>query len=169
VNKSPLAVIAIFFALDIVIAKFLPEAIKFHHVFILTAILILSSFIFSKNNLLFLSIASFAALLYINSDILPKDHIINFLGEESLKTEVVGIIRSPGLTRRPYYGKINSMYLFEIEGLKDNDEWLGVKGLAQIRIQTEKDYEYGDRLLVKGGDKEAIRGCHCEDEARNNL
>ena len=26
----------------------------------------------------------------------------------------------------------------------------GVSGLALIRIQTEKDYQYGDRLLVKG-------------------
>ena len=30
------------------------------------------------------------------------------------------------------------------------DEWIKVKGLALIRLQTEKDYGYGDRLLVKG-------------------
>ena len=149
-NKRPLAVIAIFFALGIIIAKFLPEAIKFHHVFALTALLILSSFIFSKNSLLVLSITSFAALLYINSNTLPNDHISQFLGEEKLKTAVVGVIRSPALARKPYYGKINSTYLFEIEALEKDGEWWKVKGVGQIRIQTEKDYAYGDRLLVRG-------------------
>ena len=149
-NKRPLAVIAIFFALGIIIAKFLPEAIKFHHVFALTALLILSTFIFSKNSLLVLSITSFAALLYINSNTLPNDHISQFLGEEKLKTAVVGVIRSPALARKPYYGKINSTYLFEIEALEKDGEWWKVKGVGQIRIQTEKDYAYGDRLLVRG-------------------
>ena len=49
--------------------------------------------------------------------------------------------------------RLTQTYLFEIEGIKDNDEWLGVNGLAQIRIQTEKDYAYGDRLLVRGSVK----------------
>ena len=146
-NKRPLAVIAIFFAFGIVIAKFLPDSIKFHHVFILTAFLILSSFIFSKNSLLVLSITSFAALLYINSNILPNNHIINFLEDGKLKTEVVGVIRSPVLTRRPYFGKINSSYEFDVEGQGTRDKRQGV---GRIRIQTEKDYRYGDRLFVKG-------------------
>ena len=33
-----------------------------------------------------------------------------------------------------------------MEQIKDRN----VQGLAQIRIETEKDYQYGDRLVVKG-------------------
>ena len=86
----------------------------------------------------------------------PNSHISHFLGEEKLKTGIVGIIKSPALTRKPYYGKINSTYIFELEAIKghsgktEENEWLGVKGLAQIRIQTEEDYGYGDRLVVRG-------------------
>ncbi|MBU4311442.1 MAG: hypothetical protein KJ706_01830 [Candidatus Omnitrophica bacterium] len=186
-NKRPLAVIAIFFIIGIVLARFLPGSVKFPHIFIVTLIFIIVSFIFSRidsrspfswgqvypresgggndngccqkiaNIFLLLSITSFAALLYLNSNIWPDNHISHFLGEEKLKTGIVGVIRSPALTRKPYYGKINSTYLFEVEGIKAEGsrleaegEWLGVTGLAQIRIQTEEDYGYGDRLFVRG-------------------
>jgi len=155
VNKRPLAIIAIFFILGIILARSLPDSIRFPLIFISTLIFILTSFIFSKyhkisNILLLLSITSFASLLYINSHIYSNNHISHFLAEEKLKTSIAGVIKSPVLTRKPYYGKINSTYLFEIEGVKVNEEWLGLEGLAQIRLQTEKDYAYGDRLLVKG-------------------
>ena len=154
-HKRPLAVIAVFFMLGIVLSKFLPDSLGFPHIFTVTLIFIALTLTLShkweKGNIfLLLSVTSFAALLYVNSNTFPNNHISHFLGEEKLKTNIVGIIRSPVLTRKPYYGKINSTYLFEIEGVKDNDEWAGVKGLAQIRMQTEKDYVYGDRLLVNG-------------------
>ena len=157
-NKRPLAVIAILFIIGIVLAGFLPGSIKFPHVFVITLIFILFSFIFSRyqkisNIPLLLLITSFASLLYLNSNIFPNNHISNFLGEERLKTSVVGVIKSPALTRKPYFGKINSTYVLEIEAVKDNGEWFGVNGLSQIRIQTEEDYGYGDRLLVRGAVK----------------
>ena len=186
--KRPLAVIAIFFIVGIVLARFLPDSVKFGHIFVVTLIFILTSFILSrmdsrfprtslrsvrgtrgndrvKNIFLLLSIISFAAFLYINSNAFPKNHISHILGEERLKTDIVGIIRSPALTRRPYYGKISSTYLFEIEAIKctsaqatsaQENVWLGVRGLSQIRIQTEKDYQYGDRLLVNGTVKRPV-------------
>jgi len=184
VNKRPIAVISVFFILGIVLARTLPLSIGFHHIFIITTASILSSFMFSRfkktsNIFLSLSVIFFAALLYLNSNFFPDNHIGHFLGEEKLKRDIVGIIKSPALTRRPYYGKINSTYLFEIEGIKDKgvrlrqaasalgfaglsteaegestsakaDEWYAVNGLGQIRIQREEDYQYGDRLLVTG-------------------
>jgi competence protein ComEC len=64
---------------------------------------------------------------------------------------MVGIIKSPAEARGVYFGKVSSRYLFEIEGMKrETFEWQAITGLALIRIQTEKDYQYGDRLLVKG-------------------
>ncbi|MBU0478718.1 hypothetical protein KKC91_09150, partial [bacterium] len=135
-DKRPLAVISVFFILGIVLARFFPDSIKFPHIFIITLIFILSSFIFSKrqkisNILLFLSIIFFAVLLYQNSTIFPKNHISHFLGEEKLKTGIVGIVKSPALTRKPYYGKINSTYIFELEAIKDNGQWWKVQGLSQ--------------------------------------
>lgn len=163
-NKRPLFVAAIFFVFGIVVAKYMPDSVGFLYIFIVTLIFILSSLIFSRfhkvsNIFLILSIIFFAILLYINSNTFPEDHISHFLGEDNLKTEIVGVIKSPAITRKPYYGKINSTYLFEIEAVKGQsaeglahgeDGWTKVTGLAQIRLQTEKDYRYGDRLLVKG-------------------
>ena len=167
-HKRPLAVISIFFIIGIVLARYLPDSVKFRHVFTVTLIFILSAFIFSRidsrfrgndkevpqlvgagriaNIFLLLSITSFAGLLYVNSNIFPANHISHFLGEERLKTNIAGIIKSPALTRKPYYGKINSTYLFDVEQIEDKS----VEGLAQIRIQTEKDYRYGDRLVMNG-------------------
>ena len=169
-HKRPLAVISVFFIIGIVLGRFLPESVKFSHVFVITLISIGISFMLSrkkasdeiasaasqprndsaKNIFLFLSIISFAALLYINSNTFPANHISRILGEEKLKTSIVGIIKSPALTRKPYYGKISSTYLFGLEAMLVNGEWFTVNGLSQIRVQTEKDYGYGDRLLVRG-------------------
>ncbi|NQT75034.1 MAG: DUF4131 domain-containing protein, partial [Candidatus Omnitrophica bacterium] len=162
-NKRPIAVICVFFISGIILARYLPCSIRFLHLFAAVSIFILASFIFSRyeklsNAFLFLSIIFFAALLYLNSNILPNSHINRFLGEEGLKASIIGTIRGPALTRRPYFGKINSTYLFEIEAIKQQatsdkrqgGAWVNVEGFAQIRIQTERDYVYGDRLLVRG-------------------
>jgi len=159
-HKRPLAVIAVFFILGIVLAGFLPDSVGFPHVLAVVLVFIAVSFLDSRlhgndntsNIFLLLSIIFFAVLLYINSNIFPNNHISHFLGEEKLKTSIVGIIKSPALTRKPYYGKINSTYLFEIEGVKDirGSGYRNIRGRAQIRIETEKDYGYGDRLLVRG-------------------
>ncbi|MDO8603184.1 MAG: hypothetical protein Q7O04_05000, partial [Candidatus Omnitrophota bacterium] len=71
---------------------------------------------------------------------------------------MIGIIKSPAEARGVYFGKISSRYLFEIETMSNLSDSVsrrgmathGVNGLALVRIQTEKDYQYGDRLLVKG-------------------
>ena len=163
-NKRPIAVIAIFFIVGIVVAKFLPDSVKFLHILVVSLIFIFCAFLLNLSHLvggqrwndhlrgvfLVLSIISFAVLLYVNSNIFSNNHISHFLKEKKLNASIVGIIKSPALIRKPYYGKIASTYLFEIEGIKNNDEWLEVKGLSQIRIQTEKDYGYGDRLMIRG-------------------
>jgi len=106
---------------------------------------------------LFLSIISIGSLLYLNSNIFPPDHISHFLGKDKLKAEISGIIKSPAEARGVYYGKVSSRYVFEIEAISNLSDSVsrrtathGVNGLALVRIQTEKDYQYGDRLMVKG-------------------
>ena len=163
-NKRPLAIIAIFFVLGVALARFLPDPIGFPRMAAVTLIFILASFIFYRsrrlsNIFLFLSVTLIAILWYVNSNMYPDSHIGDFLGEETLKTDMVGIIKSPVLSRKPYYGKINSTYLFYVEAIKaEGDTWFSVEGMAQVRIQTEKDYRYGDRLLVKGTIKKPKKG-----------
>ena len=125
-NKRPLAVIALFFILGIVLARYLPESVKFQHILTVTIILIISNLFHRvggqnghlRGVFLGLAIISFAALLYLNSNTFPKNHITNFIGEEKIKTGIVGTIKSPALARRPYYGKIASTYLFDTEALQ---------------------------------------------------
>jgi competence protein ComEC len=150
-SKRPLSVIAVFFIFGIVSAKYLPERVKFYHV--LAVFLILVLFALSpqgrgraRNIFLFLSTALLSALLYFYSNLYPADHITNFLKDEKLKTTMIGIIKGPALSRKPYYGKICSTYLFKIERIGD----INVTGLSRIRIQTENDYRYGDRVMVNG-------------------
>jgi competence protein ComEC len=151
-HKRPLAVIAAFFISGIVLGRFLPDSVGLFHVFVVTLILITLTLILSLKRereahvFLFLSIISLGSLLYLSSNIFPPNHISRFLGKDKLKTDIIGVIESPALTRKPYYGKISSAYLFDIEQIEDES----VTGLARIRIKTERDYEYGDRLLVRG-------------------
>jgi len=124
---------------------------------------------------LFLSITSLGTLLYLNSNIFPSKHISHFLGKDKVKAEIIGIIKSPAEARGVYYGKVRSRYIFEIETMRlqsdkvtrsqrhkpvpsavegdtktQENPWIDIHGLALVRIQTEKDYQYGDRLMVKG-------------------
>lgn len=136
-------------------AEFLPFSLSFPHALTITVIAILSSFLLSghqrvSNLLLILAIISLAATLYLNSRTFAMSHISRLLGGEKLTTGAVGVVVSPALTRRPYYGKIGSTCLFRVEAIGQTDGWQGAEGLAMLRIQTEKDYSYGDRLLVKG-------------------
>ena len=167
-DKRPLAVISVFFIIGIILGRFMPESVGLSDVFVVTLILIVISFILSmldsrfRGNdkdedisgdagkivhvFLFLSIISLGAFLYLNSNIFPPNHISHFLGRDKLKAEITGVIKSPAEARGIYYGKVRSRYAFETESI-DN---LKITGLALIRIQTEKDYQYGDRLLIKG-------------------
>ncbi|MDP2938708.1 MAG: ComEC/Rec2 family competence protein, partial [Candidatus Omnitrophota bacterium] len=172
-HKRPLAVIALFFIFGIVLGRFLPDNSKLFHVFVVTLILILLCLFLTLINrraglnlpydlenstrssltlapllhtFLFLSIISLGSLLYLNSNIFSPNHISQFLGKDKLKAEIIGIIKSPAEARGVYYGKVSSRYVFEIESIDS----LKISGLALIRIQTEKDYQYGDRLLLKG-------------------
>jgi len=114
---------------------------------------------------LFLSIISLGALLYLSSNIFPPNHISYFLGRDKVKAEITGVIKSPAEARGVYYGKVSSRYVFEVEQIsnpyrsaigntssdrRSEEGRQRVNGLALIRIQTEKDYQYGDRLMVKG-------------------
>ena len=170
-HKRPLAVIGVFFIIGIVLARFLPDTAGLLHVFVVTLISILLCLLLTlihrraglnlpygmdggiekvAHTFLFLSIVSLGALLYLNSNIFPLNHISYFLGTDKVKAEIIGIIRSPAEARGVYYGKVSSRYLFEVETIEVNGERFAVNGLSRIRIQTEKDYQYGDRLLVKG-------------------
>ncbi len=190
-SKRPLAVISVFFIIGIVSVRFLPDNITLFHVFVVTLIFIALTLTFSLKGIgrggfetrpygsensarsslilapllhifLFLSIISLGALLYLNSNIFPPNHISHFLGKDKLKAEIIGTIKGPSEARGVYYGKVRSRYLFEVEAIEVNGEppyhkgtghGFTVSGLSQIRIQTEKDYQYGDRLRVKGAIK----------------
>ena len=152
-HKRPLAVIVIFFIIGILLGEFFQSYITLIQVFcaFLFFLFFTITFTFTRKIwvsyiFLFLSIISVGALLYLNSNIFPPNHVSHFLGKDKVKAEIIGVIKSPAEARGIYYGKISSRYIFEIESI-DN---LKINGLALIRIQTEKDYQYGDRLLVKG-------------------
>jgi len=151
VNKKPFAAICIFFIIGIFLAARFPNLLKLTHAFIATSVFVLAVVLFLKflkisKIFLFLSVTSLGSLLYLNSNIFPDGHVSYFLGKERIKAEITGIIKSPAEARGVYFGKVVSRYIFELESI-DN---LKINGLALIRIQTEKDYQYGDRLLVKG-------------------
>ena len=156
-NRRPLAIISILFILGIVFAKFLPDSVVFFHISAISLVLIFLALALSlkgrgniANIFLLLAIVLFGALAHFNSNQFPNNHISSFLEEEPKKTDIVGIIKTPALKRGSYYGKINSTYLFAVEAIKEGSAWRKIKGLAQIRMQTEKDYRYGDRLVVRG-------------------
>jgi len=150
-DKRPLFFIAIFFIAGILLGRFLQNYISFIRVFCAVIFFILATIIFIKSSklshaFLSLSIISAGALLYLNSGMFPPNHISHLLGKDKVRAEITGVIRSPAEARGVYYGKVSSRHVFEIEYING----LKTAGLALIRIKTEKDYQYGDRLMVKG-------------------
>ncbi len=154
-NRRPLAIISILFIAGIALAEFLPAWVRFTHIVTMNLIFILASLLLLKyrkaaNIFLLLTIVLFGSLAHFNSNRFSNDHISYFLEEEPVKTGIVGIIKTPALKRGPYYGKINSTYIFAVEAIETSGIKRRVSGLTHINIQTEKDYRYGDRLLVRG-------------------
>ncbi len=164
-NKSPLAIVSIFFIIGIILGKFLSGHISLIQAFYVVLFFVIATIIFVRfsklsHTFLFLSIISIGSLLYLNSNIFPPDHVSHFLGKDKLKAEIIGTIKSPAEARGVYYGKVSSRYVFEVEqilnlsrsaiGQTSEEVRQKVGGLALIKIKTEKDYQYGDRLVVKG-------------------
>ena len=150
-SKRPLLIVSISFILGILLAASQSNLLNLTLAFTSTLIFILATvislkFIKISRICLFLSIISLGALLYLNSNIFPPDHISHFLGKDKLKAEIIGTIKGPAEARGVYFGKVGSRYLFQIESI----DGLKITGLALVKIKTEKDYQYGDRLLVKG-------------------
>jgi len=167
-NKSPLLVTAILFIIGIFLGKFLLNYISLIQAFYVFGSFIIATIIFVRfskiaHAFLFLSIISLGVLSYLNSNIFPNDNIKYFLGENKTKAEIIGIIKSPAETRGVYFGKVGSRHLFQIESIGG----LKITGLALINIKTEKDYQYGDRLLVKGTMKKPPSGSR-NDKSRFN-
>src|SRR3989338_9096676 len=99
-DKRPLAVIAVFFIIGIVLGRFFQDHIRLIQVFYAAISFIIATIIcvrFSRiaHTFLFLSIISLGSLLYLNSNIFPPDHISHFLGKDKLKAEITGVIKSP--------------------------------------------------------------------------
>ena len=94
-HKRPLAVIALFFIFGIVSGRFLPDSVTLFHIFVVTLIFITLTLTLSLKRgreahvFLFLSIVSVGALLYLNSNIFPSNHISYFLGKDKVKADKV--------------------------------------------------------------------------------
>ncbi|MFH1782507.1 MAG: ComEC/Rec2 family competence protein [Candidatus Omnitrophota bacterium] len=152
-NKRPISIIAILFMVGIILASIFFNPTDFVCLFFLTLTsFFISLLLFRKRALseifMLVSLIGVGSLFYINSNIFPNNHISNVLKEDTLKTYVVGVIKTPVLNRRPYFGKINSRYVFQIEAVKKENDWLEVGGRGYANIQTESSYDYGDRLLA---------------------
>jgi len=161
-HKRPVAIIAALFITGIFSGKSLSSYIGLSQIFLAVLFFIIATIIFIRLSktahiFLFLLIISSGALSYLNSNIFPPDHISYFLGKDKVKAEIIGTIKGPVEARGVYYGKVSSRYMFKLEeisllydSVSRRTATHGVSGLALIRIQSEKDYQYGDRLLIKG-------------------
>jgi len=122
-DKRPLGVISVFFIIGIVLGRFLQDSVRLYHVFVVALILITLTLTLSLKRergdrigsnkrereahvFLFLSIISLGALLYLNSNIFPPDHISYLLEKDKIKAEIIGVIKGPAEARGVYYGKV---------------------------------------------------------------
>ncbi len=154
-NKRPLFIIAIFFIIGIFASSLFFNSRLFIMLFIINCLLAASALFLDAHKrllsvALLLSVMCLGSIVYINSKILSNGNISNLLGNDPLKTKIIGVIRSPALGRKSYFGKINSRYLFEIESMNYKGKWLAAEGLGYIKIQTESSYKYGDKVSLYG-------------------
>ena len=89
-DKRPIAVICIFFIIGILLAACFSNLLNLTFALTVTLIFILATIILLKfikisKIFLFLSITSLGALLYLNSNVCPHNHISYFLGKDKLK------------------------------------------------------------------------------------
>ena len=154
--KRPILYCAISFLIGISLAHFFNTPVI---PFIITSlVLIVLSAILFKNNILshiflYLALILFGAVYYQNYNILPKNHIANFVTDENRKVSIRGVVAGDPVIKKAFYGKEKISFILKTDFLTEGDFTYSITGLAKVGIFTD-DVKYkinfGDEIMAQG-------------------
>lgn len=120
-------------------------------------LIIVAAVLFRKNILshilLYAAIIFFGAAYCQNYNILPKDHIANFIPEDGRTVIVRGVVADDPVTKKTFYGKERTSFILRSEYLSEKNVSYKVTGLVRADLYTE-----GGEVKVKFGDEITISG-----------
>ncbi|MFA5499837.1 MAG: DNA internalization-related competence protein ComEC/Rec2 [Candidatus Omnitrophota bacterium] len=128
--------------------------------YLITASLILiitAAALFRKNILshvfLYIAIIFFGAAYYQNYNILPKNHIVNFVSGDGDTVIVRGVVADDPVRKKTFYGKERTSFTLKSEGLSEKDKTFKVTGLVKASLYTDEEGEkirFGDEIEMPG-------------------
>ena len=119
--------------------------------------IILAAVLFRNNILshifLYLALIFFGSAYAQNYDILPGDHIVNFISEESPKITIKGAVVDDPFTKKAFYGKEKTSFTLKAEYIKIAGGWQKVTGLVKTDIYSDErpgDLGFGEKIVLSG-------------------
>ncbi len=160
--KRPILYCAISFCIGIIFAYFFNTPL-FPSLILSLALMMLAA-IFHKNNILshiflYLALIFFGTAYYQNYNILPKNHIANFISEENSKVTIKGIIADDPFSKKAFYGKEKTSFTLKVDaigcrgGLNLPYSWQGASGLVKTDVYSEEkpaNLGFGDEIIMEG-------------------
>ena len=165
--KRPILYCVIPFCAGIALSLFLNIPIP--PFIVLTILFIILSALFFKKNILshiflYSALIFFGAAYTQNYEILPDNHIANFISEENPRVTIKGIVVDDPFTKKAFYGKEKSSFLIKAEYIKiasvaslprnDGDyNWQKITGLVKTDVYSDeeiKDLSFGDEIVLAG-------------------
>jgi competence protein ComEC len=160
--KRPILYCAISFCIGIALANLSIPAlypVSFCFVSIVLAAILSKSNILS-HIFLYLALIFFGAAYAQNYDILPDNHIANFISEENPKITIKGIVIDDPFTKKAFYGKEKTSFtlkagLLRPSGTRNDGDynWRKVTGLVKTDIYSDEkpgNLGFGDEVVIAG-------------------
>ena len=102
---------------------------------------------------LFLAILFTGTALSLNSNLLPADHISNFIpSEEPSDLFLKGKVIDDPVVTTTLYKTVRTTFTLKAELLKEGESWRGTDGLVKVDIfsRNAQTISFGDELLLEG-------------------
>lgn len=154
--KRPILYCAISFAAGISLSRVFNIPVV-HFIAVSLILIIITAALFKKNILshifLYIAIIFFGAAYYQNYNILPKNHVANFISDEGKTALVRGIVADDPIRKKAFYGKERTSFILKIEYLTEKDRTYDVTGLVKVDLYTDEEEEkikFGDEISISG-------------------
>ena len=154
--KRPILYCAVSFCAGITLSYFFGIPVV-HFAVISLALIILSALLFKKNILshvfLYGALILFGAVYCQNYNILPKDHISNFISVEPRPVAITGVVADDPTVKKALFGKENISFALNSELLAEGARVYRVTGLVRTNIYVDAGHggiKFGDRITAQG-------------------
>lgn len=153
--KRPILYITIVFAIGIAAANLFSAPIIYP--IALSALFISSACVFSGKRIfshisLYLAVLFLGSVCYLNSCIIPSDHISKMAGDDPVQIRIKGMVTDDPVIEMNFYNQNKAVFLLRSEAFADSGQWKKARGYVKVvSYSYTGDLSFGDEVILEGG------------------